>query len=333
MKVLIVNHREVREYLPMHECIEVMAGALKLLSKDRALNPLRWGMWLPDRTGLLGMMPGYLEDSEIMGLKAVCVFPGNHATKYDSHQGSVMIFETKNGRLLAIVDASEITAIRTAAVSGVATKLLANEHAGDLAILGSGVQARSHLEAMLLARKIQRVRVWSPNEDHAGKFAERSSERHDLRVESMPTAREAVAGANIICTTTSSNDPILLGKWISPGTHINAVGSSVAFTRELDSAAVARSRLFVDRRESTVNEAGDFLFPHKEGVLDESHIQGELGEVLLSKTLGRKSKEEVTLFKSSGLAVEDLASAYHVYRKMKDQGTGTWVELGGVKDA
>jgi ornithine cyclodeaminase len=266
-----------------------------------------------------------------MGLKIVSVFPGNHGTEYDSHMGAVMIFETKHGQPLAIMDATEITAIRTAAVSGVATRLLAREGSGDLAILGSGTQAKTHLEAMLLCRKIRRVRIWSRNPENGRQFAERESRRHNIHVELMPTVQAAVQGADIICTTTSAPDPILLGKDLSAGAHINAVGSSVPFARELDTDAVVKSRLFVDRRESTVNEAGDFLVPKKEGAIGDSHIQGEIGEILLAKVRGRKSEEEITLFKSLGLAVEDLASANHIYKKAMAGGMGTRVELGGSR--
>jgi ornithine cyclodeaminase len=272
-----------------------------------------------------------MEDLQIMGLKIVSVFPGNHGTEYDSHMGAVMIFETKHGQPLAIMDATEITAIRTAAVSGVATRLLAREGSGDLAILGSGTQAKTHLEAMLLCKKIRRVRIWSRNPENGRRFAERESRRHTIQVELMPTVQAAVQGADIICTTTSAPDPILLGKYLSAGAHINAVGSSVPFARELDTEAVAKARLFVDRRESTVNEAGDFLVPKNEGAIGDNHIQGEIGEILLAKVKGRKSQEEITLFKSLGLAVEDLASANHIYKKAMAGGLGTKVELGGIR--
>ena len=331
MQILIVNQSEVRQLLPMAECIEVMGEALKTLSRGQAILPLRPVLWLPEKVGALGMMPAYMEDLQIIGLKIVSVFPGNHGTEYDSHMGAVMIFETKHGQPLAIMDATEITAIRTAAVSGVATKLLARAGAGDLAVIGSGTQARTHLQAMLLCRKIRRVRVWSRNPENGRRFAERESQRHNIQVELMPTVQAAVQGADIICTTTSSPDPILLGKYLSAGAHINAVGSSVPFARELDTEAVVKSRLFVDRRESTVNEAGDFLIPKKEGAVGDSHIQGEIGEILLGKVKGRKSQEEITLFKSLGLAIEDLASADHIYRKAKDKGVGTLVELGGKR--
>ncbi|MCZ7567899.1 MAG: ornithine cyclodeaminase family protein [Ardenticatenaceae bacterium] len=325
MKVLIINHAEVHQLLPMDECMDVMAEAFKTLSRGAALNPLRHVLWLPDKAGVLGMMPAYLGDIKAIGAKVISVFAGNQGTGYDSHQGMVLLFETEHGRPMAIIDASAITAIRTAAASGVATRLLARRDAGDLAILGSGVQARMHLAAMLLVRPARRVRVWSRTGEHAHTFARRESERHGLAIEPMATAREAVAGADIICTTTAAAEPVLRGEWLAPGTHINAVGSSVPFMRELDTLAVVRSRLFADRRESTLNEAGEFLIPRQEGAISDDHIQGELGEILLGHVHGRRSPEEITLFKSLGLAIEDVASAHHVYQKAVRQGLGTWV--------
>ena len=333
MKVHIINQAEVLQLLPMGECIDVMAEALKTLARGNAILPLRPVMWLPEKVGALGMMPSYLGDFKAMGLKVVSVFPGNHGTQYDSHQGAVMLFETEHGRLLAIIDASETTAIRTAATTALATKLLARENAADLALLGSGIQAHTHLEAMLLVRPIQRVRLWSRSPAHARQFAERESRRHGIRIEPMETAQQAVAGADLICTTTAAREPVLLGDWLAPGAHVNAVGSSVAFTRELDTAAVVKSRLFVDRRETTINEAGDFIFPKQEGAIGDDHIQGEIGEVLLGTVPGRTSAEEITLFKSLGLAVEDLAAAHHIYQQALAKGLGLAVELGGSRHA
>jgi ornithine cyclodeaminase len=333
MEVLIINQREVTELLPMGECIDVMAEALKALARGNVILPLRPVMWLPEKVGALGMMPGYMGDVATMGVKVVSVFPGNHGTEYDSHMGTVLLFETAHGQLQAILDASQITATRTAGVTGAATRLLARDDAGDLAILGSGVQARSHLEAMLAVRRIRRIRVWSRNYDHAVQFAEAESRRHNVGIEPVPTAQEAVSGADIICTTTAAPEPILRGEWIAAGAHINAVGSSVPFSREMDTAAVVKSRLFVDRRESTLNEAGDFLFPKQEGAISDDHILGEVGEVLIGKVVGRQSPQEITLFKSLGLAVEDVAAARHVYQKAIAQGRGTWVELGGSRHA
>ena len=329
MDILILNQADVPALLPMGECVDVMAKALAGLARGEVLMPLRSVMWLPERVGALGTMPAYAGDRNVMGLKVISVFPGNHGTEFDSHQGAIMLFETKNGRPLAIVDATSVTAIRTAAVSGVATRLLAREGAGDLAILGSGTQARVHLDSMRLVRPIRRVRVWSRNPEHAALFARREGQRHGVTIEASPTAHHAVGEADLICTTTSSADPVLKGEWIGPGAHINAVGSSVPFARELDTAALVRSRLFVDRRESTVNEAGDFLFPKKEGAIGDNHIQGEIGEVLIGRVPGRRSADEITLFKSLGLAIEDVASAHHIYTKALESGRGTRVALGG----
>lgn len=332
MDVLIVNQNEVPQLLPMRECVDMMERAFRSLAEGQAILPLRPVMWLPERVGALGMMPSYLGGIQAMGLKAISVFPGNHGTPYDSHQGVVLLFETHNGRLLAIVDATSVTAIRTAAVSALATRLLALESAGDLAILGSGTEARTHLEAMLAVRPLRRVRVWSRHAENAARFAAVESERHGIKVEVLPDARAAVAGADLICTTTAAAEPVLAGAWIAPGAHINAVGSSVASARELDTAAVARSRLFVDRRESALNEAGDFLIPKKEGAFGDEHIAGELGEVLLGSVAGRRAPEEVTLFKSLGLAIEDLAAAQHIYDQARARGIGTWLPFGGSRE-
>lgn len=332
MKVLIVNQSEVQRLLPMNECMAVMADALAGLTRGEALLPLRSILWLPERVGALGMMPAYLGNADAVGLKVITVFPGNHGTQYDSHQGAVMLFDTSHGQLKAIMDATSITAIRTAAVSGVATRLLARDDATSLAILGTGVQARTHLDAMVNARTITRVRVWSRNSEHAQRFVEKESARHTIAIDHASTVKEAVSDADIICTTTAAREPILQGEWIAPGTHINAVGSSIAATRELDTAAVRNARLFVDRRESTLNEAGDFLIPKKEGAIGDDHIVGEIGELLVESAQGRRNPEEITLFKSLGLAIEDVASASHIYQKAVDQEVGTFVELGGERD-
>jgi ornithine cyclodeaminase len=333
MEVLIINQMEVRDLLPMAECMDAMEAALETLARGEVILPLRPILWLPERVGALGMMPAYMgEDWQTMGLKVISVMPGNLGTEYDSHQGAVLLFEAKHGRLLAIIDASEVTAIRTAAASGVATRLLARPDADDLAILGSGVQARTHLEAMMVARDLKRVRVWSRNRAHARDFSEWAERRHGVSVEVVGDARTAVSDADIICTTTAAPEPILMGEWLEAGVHINAVGSSVKSTRELDTAAVVQSRLYVDRRESTVNEAGDFLLPKEEGAIGDDHIQGEIGELLLGEAEGRRSDSEITLFKSLGLAIEDLAAAHHVYNKAMKEGVGTAVELGGSRN-
>ena len=329
MKVRVISQSEVRTLLPMNECIDLMSETLKTLAQGNAIQPLRSIMRLPEKIGALGMMPAFLEKPRTMGVKVISVFLGNLGTEYESHQGVVLLFDTDHGQLLAVIDACEITAIRTAAVSGAATRLLGREGASDLALLGSGTQACTHLEAMRLVRDIRRVRVWSLPLEHAQEFAHRESKRHGIPVEPMDTAQAVVDGADIICTVTSAKEPILFGEWVSAGAHINAVGSSNAFSRELDTETVVKSRLFVDRRESVLSEAGDFLFPKKEGAVDDGHILGEIGDILLDKIMGRQTEEEITLFEALGLSVEDVASAHHVYHKALENNIGTLVDLSG----
>ena len=332
MHILVLNQSEVQRLLPMDECVDVMADALRTLMAGDAALPLRTIIRLPDGVSAFGSMPAYLGDPPALGLKVITVFPKNEGTALDSHQGAVLLFDATQGRLLAIMDASSITAIRTAAVSGVATRLLARPDATRLAILGSGVQAWTHLEAMRVARPIDRVTVWSRTTAHAIRLARRARERWDLDVRVVEHAADAVADADIVCTTTASREPVLQGAWLPAGVHVNAVGASLASARELDTEAVRRARLFVDRRESALNEAGDFLIPKREGAIGDDHILGELGELLLGRVEGRRDATEITLFKSLGLAIEDVAAARHVHAKAAAEGVGTSVELGGERE-
>jgi ornithine cyclodeaminase/alanine dehydrogenase-like protein (mu-crystallin family) len=330
---LIISQAEVPALLPMDACIAIMEGVFRALARGETLLPLRQVMEPPERNGLLAMMPAYvnMSDSRSMGLKAISVFPDNKNTPYDTHQGVVLLFEIRNGRLLAILDATSITAIRTAAVSALATKLLARADATDLALLGSGTQARTHLEAMQRVRPLRRVRVWSPHRENVDHFAKRETARMGMKIEPMPTAQAAVSGADLICTVTSAREAVLYGEWIRPGCHINAVGACTPAARELDTTAVVRSKLFVDRRESTLNEAGDFLIPQHEGRIDETHILGEIGELLTDRVSGRQSGRDITLFKSLGLAVEDLAAAWFIYTQALAQGRGRQIQIGGFR--
>jgi ornithine cyclodeaminase len=238
-----------------------------------------------------------------------------------------MLFSAVTGELLALMNASAITAIRTAAVSGVATDLLARKDASDLAIIGAGVQARTHLKAIAEVRSIKRCRVASRNIEHAFRLAEEMSGSFPFAIEPVETGEQAVAGADVIATVTNAKEPVVHREWISPGVHLNVVGSSTPLAREVDTATMVDSALFVDRRESTLNEAGDYLFAMREGAVGPEHIRAELGEVLTGLKPGRTSAEEITLFKSLGLAVEDLAAANYLYRKAKELDAGTWIEF------
>lgn len=332
MNVLVLSRHDVERLLPMAECVEVMAGALAVTGRGDAVLPLRQMVWMPDRSGMIGLMPGYLGDPKSLGFKVVSIFTGNHGTAYDSHQGVVMLVDTAHGSPLVIMDAGAITAIRTAAVSAVATRALSNPDAGDLAILGSGTQAASHLDAMATVRPLRRVRVWSRDPARARRFAERATQR-GIAIEPVATARAAAEGADLICTTTAASEPILEGAWLASGAHINAVGACFAATRELDTEAVRRARLYVDRRESALNEAGDLLIPIREGAVTEGHIVAELGDVLLGRAPGRRTRDEITLFKSLGISVEDLAAAHHVLARARETGAGVSAPLGDVADS
>lgn len=317
MDPVFISKEKVASLLPMQECIGVMENMFRSLANGQCLQPLRSIMWLPDKTGLLGMMPGYVEPLGVMGIKLITVFHANRNEGYPSHQGVVILFDAKHGHPLMMFDATEITAIRTAAASALATRLLSRENSERLAIIGSGEQAERHIEAILLVRKIKHISIWSRNESHAGRLAQKISSQYNVPIRLAATAQQAVEKADIICTVTSSATPVVLGEWICTGTHINAVGASTPASRELDTRAIALGKLFTDCYESIFNEAGDFLFPKKEGAITDEHVKAELGGVLTGQKKGRENEEEITIFKSLGIAVEDIFAAWHIYQKVK----------------
>jgi len=318
--ILILNEHEVEHLLTMRECIGVMEEALASLARGEVHNPLRSVVRAAEAKGFLGLMPAFRGGAvPLFALKEVCIFPGNPARGLDTHLGAVLLHSGETGELMGVMNASAITAIRTAAVSAVATRLLAREDARSLAIIGAGVQGRTHLEAIPLVRKIDDIRIVSRNREKAEALAGKGARVVD-------SVEEAVRGADIVVTATSSREPVIKREWIADGAHINAVGSSIAAARELDGATVAAASLFVDRRESTVNESGDYLSALREGAIGDDHIRGEIGDILIGKTTGRTSPGEITLFKSLGLAVEDLASAEFLFEKAKREGAGTWVD-------
>lgn len=328
MKILILNHDEVARLLPMKECIALMREALVKLAAGEVHQPLRTIVRPPGAAGVMGLMPSYVSGEQAAyGLKTVCVFPGNPAIGKDAHQGAVLLFSAETGELLALMNASAITAIRTAAVSGVATDLLAREDAHTLAIVGAGVQARTHLAAMSQVRTIERCRVVSRTIEHAQKLAEEMNDSVPFPIEVAATVAEALDGADLIATVTNAKEPVVKREWIAAGAHLNVVGSSTPHAREVDTATMAASSLFVDRRESTVNEAGDYLFAAREGAIGPDHIRAELGELLSGENPGRTSPDEITLFKSLGLAIEDLAAANYLYRKAKELNAGAWFDF------
>jgi len=328
MKILILNSTQIRELLPMPDCIELMADALSALARDEVHQPLRTIVRPPNARGLLGLMPAYRAGERgAFGLKAICVFPENPSQGKDAHQGAVTLFSRETGELLALMNASEITAIRTAAVSAVATRLLAREDACELAIIGAGVQARTHLAAIACVRAIKRARIVARNFEHAQILVDEMQPKFPFPIEAVRKNEEAVRGADLIVTATSSLEPVICNDWISPGAHVNAIGTHSPTSREVDSATMAAARIFVDRRESALNESGDYLLAAKEGVVGPESIVGEIGELLIGTKSGRSSATEITLFKSLGLAIEDVACAEYLYHKARAENVGTWADF------
>lgn len=316
MDPLFINKEKIAALLPMNECIGIMEKTFRALACGEIGQPLRNIMWLPGKKGLLGMMPGHAAGLGVMGIKVITVFHSNREVSLPSHQGVVILFDANNGQPLMIFDALEITAIRTAAASAAATKLLSRDDSATLAIIGSDEQARRHIEAILLVRKIKQVNVWSRTEENAVQLVDEMTGKYNIPFHIKKTVKQAVEAADIICTVTSSKEPVVRGEWIAKGTHINAVGSSTAAARELDTEVILKSKLFTDCYESLFNEAGDFLVPEKEGALPDAHVKAEIGEVLTGVKKGREKEDEITLFKSLGIAAEDIFSAWHIYKKL-----------------
>ena len=321
MSVLVLSEADVRGLLDMESCIGAMEDVLAALEREELSMPLRFMV----RSGgeqLMGLMPAHRGgDAPLFSLKEIVVTPGNSARGLDPHQGAVLLHDGETGVLQAVANASAITEIRTAAVSAVATKLLARPDARRVAILGAGVQGRSHAVAMRSVIDDAELRIWSRTPAHAEALA---LEAHAVV---CSTAEEALEGAEVVCTCTSSRDPIVRREWLAPGAHVNSVGSSIPSARELDADVVSAASLFVDRRESTLNESGDYLIAAAERAIGPEHIRAELGELLVGTASGRTSEDELTVFKSLGLAAEDLAAAEYLHRRARETGVGTEVDL------
>jgi ornithine cyclodeaminase len=312
----------------MSECVELMSDALASLARGEVFQPLRTIVRPPDARGLLGLMPAYRHGEHgAFGMKAICVFPGNPSLGKDAHQGMVMLFSQETGEPLALMNASQITAIRTAAVSAVATRLLARSDASELGIIGASVQARTHLSALGCVRSIRRARVACRNRDHADQLVREMQEKVSFPIEAVSSNEAAVRDADIVVTATSALEPVIRREWIADGAHINAIGTHSPQSREIDTATMAAARIFVDRRESALNEAGDYLLAAKDGAVTPESIVAEIGELVIETKKGRTSSSEITLFKSLGLAIEDVVCAQYLYGKAAAENAGTWVEF------
>jgi len=328
MELLVLSAADVHAVLDYADCAAAMRRALALLASGGAQQPLRT-VYAPDgAAGLVALMPAYLAgDTPSYGLKALCVTPGNPAVGLDTHQGVVLLSDGRSGVPVAILNASAITEIRTAAVSVVATDLLATPDADTLGVIGAGVQARAHILALDQARPLAEVRIASRGPDNARRLAAALRGLTRAPVLACASAAAAVDGADIIVTATSATQPVLRRDWIAPGAHINAVGACLPGARELDTATVAAGVLVADRRESVLAESGDYRLAATDGAVGPDHIRAELGELLVGAARGRAAADEITIFESLGLAVEDLAAADLAYRRAaerKDAG----VEIG-----
>jgi ornithine cyclodeaminase len=315
--LLVLSAADVHAVLGYAECAEAMRNALTALAAGRAQQPLRTVFQPVGAAGLVALMPAYLAEdggAAAYGVKALCITPGNPAAGLDTHQGVVLLSDGRTGEPLAILSASAVTEIRTAAVSVIATELLARPGAATLAVIGAGVQARAHMLALDQARPITEIRVASRDAESADRLAASMRGQTNASVRACSSVREAVAGADIIVTATSSATPVLHCDWIARGTHINAVGACLPQVRELDTATVAAAILFADRRDSLLAESGDYRLAAADGAVGPERIRGELGEVLLGTAPGRLTPGEITIFESLGLAVEDLAAAALAYR-------------------
>jgi ornithine cyclodeaminase len=324
MKLRVLSADDVTRLLPMRECIEVMERALAAFARGEVVQPVRLMTRTADESGVLALMPAHVGGIGF-GFKAVTVFHGNDERGLPSHQGLITLIDAETGTPLALMDGTRITAMRTAAVSAVATRHLARTDASVATIIGTGVQARTHAEALACVRELSEIRIVGRRPDAAQQLAAELADR--LPARAFDDAAAALDGADIVATVTASPAPVFAPEAIAPGTHINAVGAYTATTREVPSETVAAARVFVDDRTAALSEAGDLLLAIADGAIDESHVVGTLGEVLIGQVQGRTDAQQITIFESLGLGLEDIAAASQVYGRALEDGIGTDVEI------
>lgn len=323
--MIVLTQDDVAALLPMHEAIEVVADVMKGVTDRTAELPLR--SVVPVGGGnRMGVMPGAIADPACFGVKLISLFPDNPARGLSSHRGAIVLFEAETGGAVAMMDASLLTAIRTAAASAVATRALAREEADSLALIGYGEQAEHHLTAMLAVRPIKRVAVAGRSAERAAGFAARAAADHpEVAFSSGTDLQAAVAGADIVCTVTASATPIVMGDWVKPGTHVNVVGSSIPSMREVDDRMVERGAIWVDYLPSTLAQAGEIVEMIATEVLSASDLKGEIGALLQGQIAGRSNGEQITIYRSLGVAAQDLAAAHHVLVRARAEGRGQTV--------
>ena len=317
--MIVLGEHDVRELLDMESCIDAMEDVLTSLARGELYQPLRSVARPPNAPGFIGLMPSHRGGAApAYALKEIVVTPDNPTRGLDAHQGAVLLHDGQTGELVAIMNASPVTEIRTAAVSAVATRALARPGASRVAILGAGVQAKAHVDAMRAVLDDPEIRVWARRLEAAEELAGR------IGATVAPSVDAALFGAEVVCTTTSASEPVVERRWLATGAHVNAVGA-FGPNRELDNETMAGASLFVDRRESALNEGGDYGLAAADGAIGPDHIKAELGEVLAGMHPGREHEDELTVFKSYGIGVEDLATADLVVRRARERGVGVEV--------
>lgn len=325
--MLVLSDAEVRELLPSADLVDVMEQALAAFSSGQVDQPVRTAVEVgPDRA-FFGVMPAALSMPPAAGAKLVTVFAGNAAQGLPTHHAVIVLFDPETGVPAALVDGRYITAARTAAVSAVAERHLARAGSAVLAILGSGVQARSHVESLCLTARFREVRAWSPTPEHLTQFVADAAALTSATVHAAASAEAAVRGADVIVLATSSTTPVVRNEWVSTGALIISLGAYRPEMREMDPVLVALARVIVDSRAAALVEAGDIVQGMREGRFSEAHIAGEIGEVILHRVPGRRSADEVVIFKSLGMAVEDVAAAHLAYRRAREQGIGQGIAI------
>jgi len=327
--MLILSAADVRAALPMPAAIQAMKEAFAALSGGSALVPARAHMSLSRNAGVSLIMPAYMDDPDpsrqALAVKVVSLFDGNRARGLARIQAAVLVLEPDTGRPMALLEGATLTGIRTAAASGAATDLLARPESRTLAVLGAGVQARTHIEAMCAVRPIDEIRVYGRTASRVEKLLHELQGSTTARLTAAGSAREALRGADIVCATTTSSEPVFEDVDLEPGTHLNAVGSYKPNVREVPAATVARSLVVVDSREAAWEEAGDLIIPFRDGLIAHNHIHAELGELVLGRQPGRANTEQITFFKSVGVAVQDAAAARSALAHAVELGLGTEV--------
>ena len=323
----IITETMVETHLTMNDCIAAMRGAMLGVSRGTTTLPIRQYMPIPNTQGKMALMPGTIASPDVYGIKLVCKYIRKPDSPYGTHVGMVLVFDSETGLPLAMVEGSSLTAIRTAAASALATDILANPDCETLAILGCGEQARRHVHSMLAVRSPKNILVWGRNRRRAEAFVKRLNLETGKSILAVESAEETVSNADLICTTTSSKSPIMHGDWVQSGTHVNLVGAATASSREVDDALVLKSRYFTDYRPAALAAAGELLDAIKNNVVTEGHIIGEIGEVIEGSVKGRTSAQDITVYKSLGVAAQDLAAAHWLYDKSLKLNFGTEINL------